>query len=75
MAHQKETTANPGTIAATSIIIKAFTTKVKRPNVIKLMGKVRIKMRGLTNIFKIPKTIATTVATQKLGKIIPADNI
>lgn len=74
-AHQKDDTANPGTMADANKIIIALITKVKRPRVIKLIGSVKSKIKGLINIFKIPRTIATTVATQKLGIVTPADKI
>ena len=75
MAHQKLRTIKPGTIQPASSTIRAFIKKVNKPRVTIFKGRVRSRINGLTNKFKIPKTIATTIATQKLGNVIPADKI
>lgn len=55
---------NPSTIDATNIIIKAFTTRLKRPRVIKFIGSVNKTKNGLMKIFTKPKIRAVQRADQ-----------
>ncbi len=63
----------PGTMYAVSIIRKAFITKVKKPNVIMLMGKVSNMRIGFKNRLRILKTTTTIAATQKFDITTPPD--
>jgi hypothetical protein len=64
IAQPKLSKLNPGTIKETNQLIKPIITRVKRPKVKIFIGKVKIKRMGLIIVFKIPKTIATTIAVQ-----------
>ncbi len=70
-AHQKPSTLNPGTISETSNIISALITKVKRPIVKILIGKLRRRIIGLRKVLISPKTIATSIAGQKPTRVTP----
>ena len=61
-AHQKVLTSRPGTIHATSIIIKALITKVNKPKVKMLIGNVKMISKGLINVLIRPNTKAETSA-------------
>jgi len=64
-AHQKFATPKPGIIAETKSINKAFMTKVKRPRVKILIGKVKNISIGFINVFTKPKAKAVINAHQK----------
>ncbi len=70
-AVQKLSTAKPGTMLAQSKIIKALITSKNKPNVINVMGKVRMTKIGFTSKLSNPKTIATQIAVIKLVDEIP----
>lgn len=70
-AVQKPSTLNPGTIADTIIIIKAFITRVNNPKVRILIGNVRITNKGFMNIFTSPNTKATNNAVRNPDKVTP----
>jgi len=57
-------TRNPGTMAATSKITKAFITQVKSPRVKMLIGKVKNNKIGLIKVLTKPSTIAAPKADQ-----------
>lgn len=63
-AGQKPPTSNPGTSQLASIIIKALITKVNKPRVKILIGKVIKISNGFITIFMMPKTTATIKAVQ-----------
>ena len=72
-AHQKFATRKPGTIAAASIISKALITKVNKPRVTALIGKVKSNSIGLINAFSRPITKATSRALTKPETVIPGN--
>ncbi len=55
-------TENPSINLSASKIISALITNRNKPNVIMVIGSVRITNIGLTNKFKIDKTTATIIA-------------
>ncbi len=64
-------TKNPGTITDASKIIKAFNTKINRPNVIIVIGNVNKTRIGFNMVFSIPRTIARTKTVIALSTTIP----
>lgn len=72
-AHQKLETKKPGTIALVSIIKSALMTKVNKPKVKMVMGKVRIIKIGLRKVFIKPKTKAATKAENILVTVTPGN--
>lgn len=66
IAHKNPSTLKPGTILAVSIIKRAFITKVNKPKVINVIGRVKIRRIGLITAFIIPNTRAVTSAAVKL---------
>lgn len=70
-AGKKPDTENPGTIFATSQNISAFITKVNKPKVRILIGKVKIINTGLIKIFTRPITSADQRAAANPEKLIP----
>ena len=62
MALNAELKENPGTIRLAINTRNALITIIKSPRVKMLIGSVRITNMGFTNIFRTPKTIATTAA-------------
>lgn len=73
-AFQKLFTVNSGISFVTSIIIKAFITKRKKPRVKKVIGIVKIVKIGLTTVFKKAKTTATNKAVIKSLTSTPGSN-
>lgn len=65
-AVQKPEIANPGTIEAMAIKSKTFTTKLHKPNVRNVKGRVISLSIGLTNVFTTPITTEATKAEVKL---------
>lgn len=65
IAHQKFFTSNPSIILSASIIIKALMTRRNNPRVRKVMGMVKMIMRGLMVAFKRAKSAATRKAVPK----------
>lgn len=55
-------TENPSINLSANNMIKALITNKNKPNVIIVIGNVKITKIGLTNKFKIDKTIATIIA-------------
>lgn len=53
------------------MIKRAFITRVNKPKVIKVIGKVKIKSIGLITAFIIPKTSAVAKAAVKLVTCTP----
>lgn len=70
-AHQKLVTVNPGTIIPANNIRSALITKIKRPNVTIVNGRVRSNRIGFMNVFKTPKTIARIMIVPRLAIWIP----
>lgn len=70
-AGKNPATENPGTIFATSQNISAFITKVNKPKVRILIGKVKIINTGLINMFTRPITSADQRAATNPEKLIP----
>lgn len=70
-AHQKLAMLKPGTKALVSIMRNAFRTNVNNPSVNMLIGKVKIKMTGLTNALISPKTNAVIKAAAKPSTVTP----
>lgn len=70
-AAQKPVTAKPGTILATSKNISALITKVNKPKVRMLIGKVKIINTGLIKIFTRPIASADHMAAANPEKLIP----
>jgi hypothetical protein len=66
-AHQKPSTTNPGTILPISMIISAFMTNKKNPNVTMVTGIVRKTRTGLMKVLRIAKAIATMMAVAKFS--------
>ena len=67
----KPSTLNPGTILSTNKIKAALITKVKRPRVRMLIGKVRMMRIGLMMALMMPSTKATKRAVVKLSTLKP----
>jgi hypothetical protein len=63
-AHQKPSTVKPLTSFSANNIIAAFITNRKRPNVKRVIGKVRKMKIGFTIALSIANTIATIIADQ-----------
>jgi len=63
-ATQKPETAKPGTTQETRSTIRALIAKVNKPRVKKVIGKVRINIKGLIKALTIPKTKAATKVAQ-----------
>lgn len=72
-AHQKPSTANPGTITPASIISRVSTTRVKSPIVRMFIGSVKNNTNGLINALIRPNTIATTRAARSPEIITPGN--
>ena|SRR3989338_6154398 len=72
-AQRKPETAKPGTMASASIMSKAFITKIKRPRVSTVIGRVRIMSKGFTSALISPSTSANTRATKKLDTVTPGN--
>lgn len=70
-ADQKPSTWNPGTNVATKYTIKAFMTKVNRPKVSNVAGRVRMKSIGFRKVFTSPNTTDTMIAVRKLSTVTP----
>lgn len=64
-------TAKPGTKLLARIIRKALITKVKRPKVKIVKGRVKKISIGFRIAFIIPRTTATTIAVKKLSTDTP----
>lgn len=71
IAHPKPETSKPGTNLPTNNTIKALITKVKRPSVKILIGKVKIIKIGLITAFTNPKTTAANKAAPKPVNFTP----
>ena len=71
MACQKLTTAKPGKTAEANNTSKALITKVNKPKVKMLIGKVRRIKIGLITALINPKTTTKINAVQKLAKLTP----
>jgi len=65
IAHQKLLTSNPGTKYAISITSNALITKINKPRVRIVIGKVRITSTGLIIALAIPNASAVNNATTK----------
>ncbi len=63
-AHQNPSTSKPGTSPLTNMIIKVLITNRNKPKVTIVMGMVSKTRIGLSNIFTIAKTPATTSAVK-----------
>lgn len=61
----KPSTLNPGTIASTIKITKAFKTNVNKPSVIMFTGKVSMMRIGFINVLTTASTTYTTIAVKK----------
>ena len=70
-AHKKLSTSNPGTIALASMTIRAFITKVNKPSVKILSGKVSAKTIGRIKALIRPKISAVTRAAKNPLTITP----
>ena len=66
-AQRNPSTVKPETKFETNKIITALITKVKRPKVKRLIGKVKIKRIGFNTAFIIPRTNAAINAEVKLA--------
>jgi hypothetical protein len=78
-AQSQPSTLNPGTIHEVNMTQKAMMTKLNKPNVRIVIGKVRISKRGLMKALMIPRTTATISAVPKPaiwtpGRIFAATN-
>jgi len=71
IAHPKLSTRNPGTRELVARTNSPLRRKVKRPRVIRLIGRVRMIRIGLIIALIIPKTTPTTIAVKKLSIWIP----
>lgn len=65
-AHQKPSTLNPGTMELTAMTRRPMMTKVSRPSVRMLIGRVIRSRIGRMMELTIPSTTATTRAVKKL---------
>lgn len=70
-AQPKLATKNPGTTDDTNIIIKALITKLNKPNVKILIGKVNNVTTGLIKKFTTDKITAATTATKNPSTLTP----
>ena len=61
-AFKKPPTSNPLTMVDANITIKAFITKVNKPSVRILIGKVNNTNKGLINKFNTPRTTTKIIA-------------
>lgn len=71
-AHQNPATSKPGTILLTSNINSPFMIKEKIPKVKILIGRVKMVIKGFINVFKTPRTTATTTASKNVLMRTPA---
>jgi branched-chain amino acid aminotransferase len=71
MAHKNPSTWKPGTTLLTNKTNSALMTKVNKPKVKILIGKVRSIKIGFNTAFTIPKATATTTAVQKFSTVTP----
>ena len=67
-AHPKLRTSKPGTMADVRSTNKALMTKMKRPSVTTVSGKVRITRIGLRIAFTRPSTNAVKSPATKVGR-------
>lgn len=67
-------TWNPGTMLLANMMINPFMMKEKIPKVNTVMGKASNDSSGLINVFKTPRTIATTIVVVKLSICTPVCN-
>ena len=72
-AIQKPETAKPSTNLSASRIIIALITKMNKPNVIKVAGKVKKIKSGLTIIFNNAITMATIIAEKNPSTVTPGN--
>jgi len=70
-AHQNPSTLKPGTIELASKIRSAFMTKVNKPKVRMVRGRVRRIRRGFISKLIMPKTTAVTSAAVKFATWTP----
>lgn len=70
-AAPKPSTLNPGTSFATSKNIKALMTKVNKPKVRMLIGRVKSNNKGLMNMLTNPITNAAQKAGITPARLIP----
>ena len=70
-ALKNPSTSNPGAIHPANINISALITKLNKPNVKKLIGKVIICKNGLINVLISAITIQTNIALIKFSTVIP----
>ena len=71
-ADQNPITTNPSTTLLASKTITAFITRENKPNVKKVIGKVKNEKIGLINVLINPKTKATPTAVRKLDTATPS---
>lgn len=71
IAQRKPSTLKPGTSLSANIIKSAFITKVKRPRVMIVTGKVSKTKIGFKNALNIPITRAAIKAEVKLSTLTP----
>ena len=70
-AHQKFLTEKPVINILVKRIKRPFKINVKRPKVMILRGKVKIKSTGLIKVLIIPRTTPTIIAVVKLFMLTP----
>lgn len=63
-AVRKESTRKPGTRLEAKSTRRVLMTRINKPKVTMVMGRVRKTRMGLTMAFKMPKTTATTKAVK-----------
>ncbi len=71
IAQPQLSTVNPGTITVASMIIAALISKVNKPSVIILIGRVSKIKIGLRTKFKRPITSAVARAAKKFSTCTP----
>lgn len=66
-------TLNPGTMAATSIIIRAFITKLKSPKDRIFIGSVKSETKGFIKVLTTANNTATISAVTNPSTFIPGN--
>ena len=70
-ADQKEATCTPGTTAPANMNISALITRMKKPSVTMVNGKVRRSNTGRTTALSTPRIAAASKALPKLSSLTP----
>ena len=72
-AHQKPSTAKPGTNQAMSRMIRAFMTSRNNPKLKIVTGIVRKTSKGLRKVFRIASAMATIMAVVNFSMVTPGN--